>query len=411
MKKIFFISLLVISPLVWGQKFVAEANVPNVEKGGFYRLVISPEMISLVNPDFSNLRIYDEKNQEVPYVLSEESPVFATSQFVEYPLMEKKTEPGCCTKIIIRNKDRKALNNISLVIKNAETVKKATLLGSDDQQRWYALKERFYLTPIKGIGQTYEVRILDFPLSNYAFFSLVINDSTTAPLNVIKAGYYNTQETTGSYTPISSARLVVIPNAKAKETTLSIAFDGEKLVDKLDFAISGPPLYYRPVSIFIPRTSRDRKNKIFKYKELILSGEFTSTHQASFNFSAVKTRELIVQVENGDNPVLNFKSVRAYQLNRYMVALLAPGHAYHIKLGDDKMQTPNYDLLYFRDSIPANPPTLRHGNVMLIGQRETAQQSTTFFTNNIFIWSAIVAVLLVLAFMSVRMVKETSAKD
>jgi hypothetical protein len=411
MKKFFFVGLIFLSEATYAQRFVAEAALPPVTQNGFYRLAISPEMIGYTKSDFSNLRIYDDKNKEVPYLLSEESPVFSTSQFVEYPLLENSHEPGCCTELVISNKNRKPLTNVSLVIRNAETFKSATLRGSDDQKKWYALKERFYLNAIRGVGETYEVRIVDFPLSNYAYLSITINDSTTAPLNVIKAGYYDTNEVVGHYTEIQPARLLTLPSTSAqKETTLVISFDGERLVDKLDFTLTGPKFYYRNASVFVPRTMLDLKNKRIKRNVLISEAEFTSTHQTSLNFPAVKTSEFIIKVQNEDNPELNFKSVKAYQLNRYMVALLSPDMRYSIKIGNDSTVAPRYDLQYFRDSIPLSPPQVHHGKLNVIKRSEPAKESTTFFTSKIFIWSAIIVVISVLAFMSIKMVKETSGK-
>lgn len=412
MKNLLFASLIFWSGATYAQKFVAEAALPVVPKNGFYRVAISPEMIGLTKSDFSNLRIVDDKNKEVPYLLRDESPVFSTSQFIEYPLIENSSEQGCCTRLIIHNKNKSQLTNISLMIRNAETFKWATLRGSDDRKKWYALKERFYLNAIRGADETYEVRIVDFPLSNYAYLSLIINDSTTAPLNVIKAGYYDTHEVVGHYTAIKPTRLLTLPVASAqKETTLVVNFEGERLVDKLDFSLTGPKFYYRNASVYVPRTMTDLKNKRIKRNVLISETEFTSTHEPSLNFPAVKTDQFIIKIKNDDNPELNFTAVRAYQLNRYMVAMLQANTHYSVKIGNDSTAAPQYDLGYFRDSIPLSPPLIQHEKLSLIKRETLAKEPTTFFTSKLFIWSAIIVVISVLAFMSVKMVRETSGND
>src|SRR5437879_11226535 len=131
MKNILFaiISFFLVSTS-FAQKFIAEAALPAVSKNGFYRIAITPEFVAHLNRSFGNIRIYDNENHEVSYLTEEEVPVFSSTTFIEYPIIEKTITPQCCTRIIFRNSEKRPINNISLAIKNAETIKEATLLGS-----------------------------------------------------------------------------------------------------------------------------------------------------------------------------------------------------------------------------------------------------------------------------------------
>src|SRR5207253_374239 len=100
--------------------------------------------------------------------------------------MEKERNEGCCTIITLFNDDKSHIDNFLLEVKNADIQKMARLRGSDDNQTWYALDEHISL----GFGhlKANTVReVFDFPLSNYAYYQLTINDSTTSPINVTRA--------------------------------------------------------------------------------------------------------------------------------------------------------------------------------------------------------------------------------
>lgn len=70
--------------IVAGQTFRGEAVLPKVENDGFYRIHISPEISTHLNPSFANIRIVDQTNKEVPYLLQEEAPAYHTQVFMEY---------------------------------------------------------------------------------------------------------------------------------------------------------------------------------------------------------------------------------------------------------------------------------------------------------------------------------------
>ena len=76
----------------FSQTFRGEASVPRVESDGFYRIFISPSLSTHLNADFTNIRVYDQQNKEIPYLLQQEVPVKFTRAFREYEIVEKKQQ-------------------------------------------------------------------------------------------------------------------------------------------------------------------------------------------------------------------------------------------------------------------------------------------------------------------------------
>jgi hypothetical protein len=406
MRVILAFTFVVLSTLSFSQTFKGQTTIPAVEKDGFYRVFISPEMTTHLNENLSNIRIYDGLNKEVPYLLQEEIPAQYTQVFKEYEIVEKKQQKNCCTSLVLRNPESKPINNISLSIKNAEVTKTATLLGSDDNQNWFALKQRFTLSTFDNQNKTSEIKIVDFPLSNYTYYQLQIDDSISAPLNILKAGFYEVNSAYGKYTEVSTFRIIKSDSAKQKRSFVNIKFDTTHLIDRLTITMTGAPYFLRQASLSLKRDRVNRKGKKETYYEWLYDFELSSKQSTVIDLSGIHAGELLLTVENKDNPALDVASVTVYQLNRYAAAWLKKGDSYALKFGDSQLGEPSYDIGYFKDSIPEQTQVLAVGPVSIFKKEQ--KDSTTFFTSRSIIWVAIVIVVIVLGIMTLRMLSETS---
>lgn len=386
------------------QHFNAEATLSPVDSNRFYRIPVSPEVTPFINENLNNIRIFDAAGKEVPYLLEEEQPIYTQEQFKEYPILEKKQVKGCCTSLILNNADKRSISNISLIIKNAEVLKHATLLGSDDQKEWYALKEHFVFRSINNSSGTSEVRVVEFPLTNYNYLSLQIDDSASAPLNIVKAGYYDVLTSQGTYTEIRPTRISIKDSASLKKTFVQLNLDTAYLLDKLELTMSGPPYFLRQAQLSQVK-SKNTKEGPKKFYAFVSSFEVNSKAGSIVDLPAVKTDALRIVVDNGNNLSLQVASFKVYQLNRYLIAWLKKDEQYKMKFGDDKIGPPDYDLTFFKDSIPDQLPVLKFSNIITIEEVQ-AEPSPTFFTTKYFIWVAIVVVIAVLGFFSIRLIKD-----
>jgi hypothetical protein len=409
MMRLLFILCLTLSHSVFAQQqYKGSASIPPVQTTGFYRIALSPVISHHLNEDYGNLRILNNKSQEVPYLLTIEQPVQFSRIFKEYQILEKKQEKKCCTSLLLHNPNDNPINNIILSIKNAEVTKQATLLGSDNKEDWFALKENFWINSIKSQNQTSEVKIVDFPLSNYKYYLLQLNDSSSAPINILKAGYFEATYGEGNYTEVGIQKTKLVDSAEVKKTFIHITFDTLQLIDRLEFSMTGAPYFLRYATLSTKNTRLNRKGKPEFYIEQLAVFEVSSKQKTILELPATRTEDLIIAIENNDNPPLSIKEIKAFQLNRYVTAWLETGNQYTLGFGSTEMNKPNYDLVFFKDSIPATPQTLAHGSFELTKTQPT--ESFTLFTNKKILWVAIVIIILALGIMSYRMIQDTSKK-
>lgn len=406
--KTVFLIILIASGSIYGQDFTAETKLQSVDTDGFYRIDISPTLSAYTNETFSNIRIYNQLKVEVPYLFQEEALQYYSTAFKPYEIVGKKQVKKCCTELILKNPDSLPINNISLSIKNAEVSKQATLLGSDDQQNWFALKQQFTLQSINNPDNTTVVKIVDFPLSNYTFYKLEIDDSSSAPLNILSAGYYEQQTEEAKYTSIPNLRIEATDSALRKQTYIKISLDTIRTIDRIKVAMTGQPYFLRRASLYSLQYSKNRKGEPESFLQHEYDMELSSKQTTILNVNELRSKELMVIIDNQDNPPLQLESTQLLQRSRYLVAWLKKGEDHVLKVGEASMKSPNYDLANFQGDIPKQLTQVKLGELTVFA-KQGAKTSTTIFTNRMIIWVAIILVVALLGFMSVKLIRETNA--
>jgi hypothetical protein len=405
MRQLFIFALVASFIQSQGQSFTGEAAVAPVERDGFYNIFISPEINVHLNNELSDIRIFDTQGHEVPYLLQKELPAYHTYHFVEYEILKKESKANCCTAVLLRNANRTPINNIHLIIKNAEARRQASLMGSDDNQTWFSIKDHFILDAPRNEDGPYEIKIVGFPWSNYEFYQLTINDSTNAPLNILKAGYYADQSLDGKFT-ILPLKVNSYDSVALKKTYVNLLFNTTQFVDKLEIDVSGVRYYRRYARLFEKRV-RTRKGERKEYYNPIENFELTTGRKAIIDLTKVRGQEFLIEIENEDNPPLVISSVKGFQLNHYLTAWLHKDTPYTIQFGQKALSPPVYDLGFFKDSIPKGAKILEPGDVKILASRDTQTQET-FFTDKNIIWAAIVVVMAILGYMSVKLIREST---
>lgn len=405
MKKIILLFSCIVSCNLSAQEFKGQASVDSIKETGFHNILLTPEINGHLNVDFSDIRLFDEKNGEVPYLHRSERSTTYTQLFKEYTIISKEMVKGNCTRLILGNPEGTKINNISLVIKNADVQKKVKLSGSDDQQNWYVVKDNYLFYNVFNTSETAEIKLLDFPLSNYHYYKIEINDSASAPLNILKAGFYDTYSESGKYTIVKGVQINQTDSVKLKKTYVKFTFSSPQYIDKLDLEIEGPVYYLRKANVCELKKDSVKKREVRSYYQSIQETELASNHPNTIYFSNYKAKEFYIVIENEDNQPLHIRSAKAVQLNHYLTAYLEKEKHYVLKFGDPKLGSSSYDIKYFNDSIPKKVPLLVPGQI-IIKEKTHIKPQTSLFANKTLLWVVIGLVIALLGVLSVKMIKE-----
>lgn len=404
LKLSWLIGLLCIS-IAYGQEFSYEATVVPVKESAYYKIVLSPELLGKLSAYNSDLRIYSTDSTEQPYLLRKEVAISSTSLFKEYNILEKEYKEDTISYLVFHNPEKQAIDNVSFIVKNTDVQKRARLSGSDDQEKWYVIKDNYLLHAMHSTEATSELKILNFPLSDYAYFKLEINDNWNLPINILKVGYYDNQKTKG----YSTTFIYTIENQKdsLKTSFIKLALPQEMYLEKLAFEVSGADYYSRHTSVMVKRERKNRKKKSTQYFETIGSFNLNSNSTNEINLRGISVKELYIEVDNKDNQALIFDKVTGSYLNQYMIVELDPQKTYKIMFGNESLQSPDYDIAVFADKIPLDIPKASHGEInSLMPAEAVIGEESGIFDNVYFVWLVIGVVGLVLGFISVKMIKE-----
>ena len=401
MKKLLI--LLFVLTESYAQSFRFQAEVGEVAQTAYYRILLPPTVVGHLNANLTDMRLYDAQQKEIPYLLIRQSLTHKT-QFTPYEIVRKTMTPHGATTLVLRNAVKSRINSLGLVIKNNNVPKTARLSGSNDAKTWYGIDDNFVLEPIHNRETTSEVRLLNFPLSDYEYYQLAINDSVTAPLNILSVGYYAMTAQQGTYSAIPG--LTFNQRDSLRHSMLHLAFTDVVQVDKLTISVQSPAQYRRRAELCQLKTRKSRRGRWVQFYEPLRVFELSSTGDQTVYLPGLKASDLYLFIDNEDNPPLVMSSIKAYQADVYLLAELAKDKTCQLRFGNARVPAPTYDLVYFKDRIPGNLPIVRVSNLKATGPGQTTSLASTWFRNPWIIWPALGLVLGLLGFMSFRMLGE-----
>jgi len=406
--KVAVIVLFILLPsLVHAQNFKWKSSITGIKSDGFHKIQLLPEIVSRLTNDLGDLRIIDGSGRETPYITEQEIPYIEKDYFTEYKIIEKKEQAfwPYYTRIVIHNPRKSEIANINLIIRNSDVTKRLKLSGSDDKTKWYVIKDNYLFHAMYSDNETSVIKIIDFPLSNYEYYEILIDDWKSNPISILKAGYFNTAIEKGKYSENEKPQISKFENSDLKETLIKLKFTFPQLINKLSLKVIGPEFYYRNATIQIKDSMPGARNKYEPYFKTIDNIIICSSSSNTFYFDNVKTNELYIRIINHNDQSLDISDISAFQLNHYLIGKFKSSDSYSLEFGNQDIHAPVYDLKYFSKEIPVNIPVISSGPVVSFGKEKPTNQ-TGFQLNKKFIWVFIGLVLILLIYMVSKMLGE-----
>lgn len=387
--------LATVSTCCFAQEhFAYKARLGDANQSAFYKILLPPQVIGRCQNDVADLRILDEQNHQIAYIVKQDAAQFSESSFVEFPIIKKEKEKDKQTHITIENKTGKPISDLLLVTANIDARRGVNISGSNNLKEWYIIKEGVWLDNFFSTKEEELVQTISLPTVLYKYFQITVIGQDILPFNVVKAGIYTQNYTQGKYISIPQ------PNISQKDSIdkrsyIRLKFDQAYRIDKLILEVDGPKFYKRGLNVY-DGNFINTKTPFAVYISPGISEMF---------LGSAKSRELLMVINNDDNIPLKIKSVKAFQLNQYLLAYLEKNKPYHLAFGDSTAQAPIYDLKFFKDSIGTNPQAISVETVQESQQKPVAVQPKNN-SGKIWLWSIIAAVSVLLLLFVFRMIKE-----
>lgn len=385
------------------QAFRWEAPVPQVEKAGLYRIVISPELVGCSRVDLGDVRLIDSAGQEVPYLLDIALRYKTKGELHDF-VITRNEAVGKRTLLELDRPDAGILvDHISLRLRNADVAKKVEITGSDDGMNWYAIKnDRFQL--VSGIQLANITQEIALPPTDYRHYRIALNDSLSAPVKVLGAQWFSQARSYGEYTAAQGVQWTQQDSAGATRIHVPNSFPHP--IDRIHIAVSDTQAYHRTCTMITRRTDtsgRGRQKRTSQMVETLASFTISSADGPLVDLDGPRAVAFDLVINNGDDRPLHFTDVRLMQLERTIAANLLPGMRYALITGDPMKGAPQYDMAHFRDQFTEPLEKLTHGVV----QRRPAPPDapTLFDPSRWWVWAVIIALILGIGTMAFRMLR------
>ena len=386
--------LLALSQMMWSQ-FNISAEIKPVAKTATYRLLLPTQIASASKENFSDLRILDSKNQEVPYVLLENVIAKKTNK-IDFKISSRSSIPDKISSLIFENQLQK-LDFVNLEIANYSGSKTFIVSGSDDQKQWFGVLDPTILNDLHGPNLSV-LATLNFPKTNYKFIKIETIDKNSLPINIMKIGQIGVTYGEQNFEKIVPKSLQIKQFQSEKKTRIFVEFQNSELIDKLQFDIKSPSNYKRNIRLYENFSDKRKpKSRIrqLEFDDFVL----TTISNDKLNLNQKRTREFTIEIDNLDNAPLEIKTVNFYQEVIKIAMVLHENEKYVLKTNNKNAFLPNYDISEIQISNIENLPIAAVLNVREKQNSYQVKVAKNFWNSPYFLWICIgIATIAVLYF-------------
>ncbi len=322
--------------LGWGQQGKAKINPTDTE---YHRITIPQEFRSLVGNAVSMIRIKDKNGHEVPYIFIQKALDYTKFATVAYD----KISTDSTQIFIIQNPTKRKVSNYVLEIANTNISKNYSIEGSHNKEEWFALENHGVLENLQSTAETSILAPIHFPLNDYTYIRIRMDDKRSAPINVLKIGHIEIGNIEQDFEKLKQIRLATQEIKNEKITRLKISKAGRSMVDIIQFHISNPTYFTRTARLYSKEhVSNKKKNRSGHIGDYYFNLENANARQIELPASEYP-ETFYIEIQNDDNPPLRIDSITLYQKPISVVALLQKGEQYTLE-ADTTWKPPIYDL-------------------------------------------------------------------
>lgn len=380
------------------------AEVPAVEKAGFYVIALSPELLGASRADFGDIRLLDMDGNDVPYVLNEVSTPEDEGLFIPYQLIRDEVlEHG--TVLELERPSGQELEELHIWIRPIETEKSIRITGSDDRSEWFMVKDEHLVAQGARGDPPHQVLTVRLPRNDYRFLRLALNDSLTPPMNVLGVGRF-TDGAARAWRYAETAPLSFVQTDTARESRLHLALDAPLLAERLAFEVADTGFFRRDARVEAHRRGTMKKGTHaapLHWAERLVNSVIASDRAACIDMAPTRLDTFDLVVSNGDDRPLRFVTLRVLARQRVLLANLQPDKRYHLATGDPALEAPRYDIAHFADKLPPPVDTLSHS--ALKATPLNTDGSVGFDPAAWWVWAAIVVLALGMGAVAVSLLR------
>lgn len=373
---------------------------------GWHAVVVPADMFGQIQSDYRDLRllrIVDSDTVEIPYfvrTLQAEERV----ETADIHTFNQSTRDGVLY-VSFKNEPGRKINRVELHFKERNYDARLTIEGSNDQREWFTLREGVRVLAIHESGIDYEQNAFALPEHQFEFVRIGISSPKKLTLTHADLQYLLRKEGTVHEIPL---KWEVKEDKKAQRTVVDITLQYAVPVSEVSFSVNHDLDFYRTFNLEAVLDSAKTDDGWKLYYTDAAYGYLTSVDSNAFSIELVRAKKWRMIIHNQDNEPLRIASVRAVFPQAELVCRLSPG-TYTLLYGNDHLRAPNYDIVHFKENVPAKLATVSPGDEQHVD--EIAAPSRALFNSKWWLWVILVAVVGTMGFFTLKMMHGKKAGE
>ncbi|WP_185964842.1 DUF3999 family protein [Flavobacterium franklandianum] len=381
----FIVILLAANGLLAQHK--TTAKIETVKENGLHKIVLTAEMRSFSQEELSDFRIVEANGMEVPYYILPGNNETNSSSFSECKILSKTTIPKSKTILIFEN-PKAQIDKIVLSITNSDVTKSYSISGSNDQKEWFGLVNNSFLNDLENKESTSVFKTIPLPLTSYRYLKIEWNDKKTLPINVLKIGFFTNKISKPKLEEIKAKKIKILQIPAQKKTRIYINFNRPQILNQISFTITSPNLFQRNAQMYVHK-KKQMNQKLTPFPEKIFVLELSSNTNNIFTIPQLFEKEYFIEIENQDNPPLTLSKIQFFQNQIAVIADLKTNEKYTITTGNPKLNSPEYDLVKFKNNSNSDLPEVKIFDIKHLNSKKTSFQNQSFWQQSWFMWLCI----------------------
>jgi len=323
----------------------------DVHAPGLVKVSLPTETLDAARAALEDLRLYDDNGNELPYFIERPKPASRSTQSGQSFLVSLNANT---TVITFDTGLTQPVDAVTLESPATDFIKPIIVEGSVDGRPWQTLGQGqpVFRQP-NGAAQLG----LAIPVGSWRSLRLTVDDRRSSPIPFTGARVHTAaaEPTPGESFSVAIAERHENPG----ETRLRLNLGAANLdVASLQIDTS-EPLFTREVTIAVPQVTEDGIRERTLAQDTIYRvalDDRPSVGDLSVAVeSQVRSRELILLIQNDDSPPLSITSVRAVRRPVYLVFLAKYAGIHHVVSGNAHCPPPRYDLAVLSANLKAAP--------------------------------------------------------
>jgi hypothetical protein len=312
----------------------------NVTAPGLVKLSLPVETLDAARPALEDLRLYDDAGNEVPYLIERPVPVVKVVQNVKSFHVSLNLND---TVIVLETGLTQPLDDVALETPASGFLKPVVVEGSPDGKRWQTLaRGQPIFRQSDGLNRLH----VSFPAGAWPWLRLTVDDQRTPPIPFTGARIRVavSEPAPSEWMPAAIAER----NENPGVTRLALNLGAANLSIVSVQIETAEPLFTRHVTLAMPQVAEDivREQTVGQgtLYRVAIEGQTASESLSVPLGSQVRSRELLLFIQNQDSPPLPITAVQVERRPVYLVFLARQAGAYHLLTGNGHCAAPGYDL-------------------------------------------------------------------